>query len=445
MDPGKRIPQPSEAEETLLEPQLGFGIIGLKAKKRWRAAASRVRRPTPALARLNTTLTPQASASRQSLLPSSRAKAPPLSAGRRSGAPGLQRPGLEFACRAMKGWLVLLTLLLACLPKAESPAFRPSCDDGEYPYSGICCLRCPAGKVKVKSCTVKNNTICQCKNGYYCPPVCEECIRCTEKCPEGQIIVQECNATTDMKCGTPPGEAMDPTTKYIIIGVVIFVVSVCFLLLYLCLRRCNVSERSEDVKDALISISKETLSPKADDATSENQKVRSGLGDPPSHLGSEFPELAERCRFLVSNANDLCEDPRSGITPSAPPLPPPDGPSNGMESNTKCPEVIVKNPSHRELNILYYDLRNNVPQGHWKMLVRRMGLSDNDIDKIIRDNPYNADEQDYQMLKTLQDRFGIEKALCTSLYSLWDMKLMHIYENLRNELINNDIITLKPN
>lgn len=86
-----------------------------------------------------------------------------------------------------------------------------------------------------------------------------------------------------------------------------------------------------------------------------------------------------------------------------------------------------------------------MPQRDWKMLVRRMGLSDNDIDKIIRDNPNQADEQDYQMLKTLQDRLGIKEALCKLLYSLWDMKLMHIYENLRNELINNDIITLKTN
>ncbi|KAF7245459.1 Tumor necrosis factor receptor superfamily member 1A [Varanus komodoensis] len=96
-----------------------------------------------------------------------------------------------------------------------------------------------------------------------------------------------------------------------------------------------------------------------------------------------------------------------------------------------------------ELKELYYDSRNKVPPQCWKMLMRKSGLLDNDIEKIICDNAHHTDEQHYQMLKALQDRYGTGDALCKFLVGLRHMKLNHIYENLINELKSNDIITVE--
>lgn len=252
--------------------------------------------------------------------------------------------------------------------------------------------------------------------------------------------MRNCNATADLECGTPAEGSTEPTLKYIISFFVILTVVtlVFFLCFFLLKKKCSISKRDEGFKDALISDSK------ADVSTSEDQKGKPSLGNSPSVPKHEF-EIAE------SNLNDLCEYPHAGTAPSAPPLPLPNdsafptGQSNGLKPNDQCPEVIVKKPSHLQLNELYYGVRHTVPLHDWKMLMRRMGLSDNDIHRIIRDNIDNADEQDYQMLKTLQDRFGIEEALCKLLSGLRDMNLNRIYENLLNELISNDIITLKNN
>ncbi|KAF7245562.1 Tumor necrosis factor receptor superfamily member 22 [Varanus komodoensis] len=133
-------------------------------------------------------------------------------------------------------WLQLLALL-ALLKEVELPALKIRCTTGEYPYSGQCCKNCPAGTyvaehcifpstlgtcrrctegedytehengleqclpckpcnfgfVEVRHCTVKNNTECQCKSGYYCPPGCEECIRCTKKYVHPGVYVVICN------------------------------------------------------------------------------------------------------------------------------------------------------------------------------------------------------------------------------------------------------------
>ncbi|XP_053142243.1 tumor necrosis factor receptor superfamily member 23-like isoform X3 [Hemicordylus capensis] len=269
---------------------------------------------------------------------------------------------------AMKRALLFTLALLVA--EVESPSLHLSCEKGEYAYSGRCCKKCPAGthvenecivphnpgtckdctagedytayensldhclrceecrsgKRMVRPCTVTSNTECQCNDGYYCPPGCEECLRCTEKCPEGQTLLRKCNATANIECGVSP--------------------------------------EVKESQDLLV------------------------------------PEATRRV-------------------------------------------VIVTNASHKELKSLYFGIRDEVPQEDYKTLVRKMGLSDNDITRICRDNPYHADEQDYQMLKTLQDKLGIERSLCGLLDALWDMKLKRIYENLLNQLISNDIVTME--
>lgn len=84
-----------------------------------------------------------------------------------------------------------------------------------------------------------------------------------------------------------------------------------------------------------------------------------------------------------------------------------------------------------------------MPLRNWKMLMRGLDLSDNDIETITMDNPGNADEQRYQMLKTVEDRFGIEDAFRKLLNGLWTQNCRLSYDNIKNDLINKDMIIIE--
>ncbi|XP_054828737.1 tumor necrosis factor receptor superfamily member 22-like isoform X3 [Eublepharis macularius] len=311
-------------------------------------------------------------------------------------------------------WTALLLGMMLIAAKVESPPLQSSCGNGEYDYSGICCKNCPAGthvdepctmphtlghcadctegedytahenglemcllcdecksdKTMVKACTVRSNTECKCNDGYYCPPDCEECLRCKTRCPEGQVTLQNCNATADMECGLPPTGISHvddisiwsiPLSLVAVGSVIIVVISI-----FLCYKKCCVPCRNEE-----------------------------------------------------KSASDRLVQP-----------------SNSEHS------AVIK-PSHDELNEICEELTNRVLVRDWMKLMRNAGLSDNEIDTITYDYPSDTHEQKHRMLKTLYDRFGTQNALCKLLNGLQQMKLINIYENLRNELLSKNINIVK--
>lgn len=75
--------------------------------------------------------------------------------------------------------------------------------------------------------------------------------------------------------------------------------------------------------------------------------------------------------------------------------------------------------------------------------MRKCGLIDNDIQNIFHDNAQNADEQHYQLLKTLRDRNGVVAAFQKIFAGLEEMNLNGIYENLINELKSKDLVIME--
>lgn len=96
-----------------------------------------------------------------------------------------------------------------------------------------------------------------------------------------------------------------------------------------------------------------------------------------------------------------------------------------------------------ELQDIYFNVKAMVRSHDWNPLMRKCGLTDTDIDKIIRDHPNDTNEQYHQMLRTLQDRLGIEDSLYKLLDGLRDMNLKTLYENITNELQDHGLITLE--
>ncbi|XP_060118151.1 tumor necrosis factor receptor superfamily member 10B-like [Heteronotia binoei] len=387
--------------------------------------------------------------------------------------------------------LALATLMF--LAKVESPPLQYSCGDGEYYYSGICCKNCPmgthvdepctiphtlghcvactegedytayengldtcllcaeckSGTTMVKPCTVKSNTECQCNDGYYCPPDCEECLKCKTECPEGQVTVQNCNATADMKCGLPPtGPSYIDYMPILYITLctvaVLSTVTVIGIVIF-CKKHCVPCRKEEkSVNNHLSADSTDDLLPSrknsnTDAHPTESQEVHPSLADPASVSSySDLPgsiSLSLNCTKEASSSGSaplpqLTDKPVTYNVQSN---------SKVLPSNTEHSAVIK--PSYDELSEICEELADNVLVRDWTVLMRIAGLSDNDIDIITHDYPSDTREQKYRMLKTLCNKFGPESALCKLLNGLQQMKLTHIYE--QNKLLLKNIIIVE--
>nr|XP_034976758.1 tumor necrosis factor receptor superfamily member 10A-like [Zootoca vivipara] len=376
-----------------------------------------------------------------------------------------------------------VAVLTALALVVESPWWIPQCDHEQYLDSGgHCCKRCPAGThvaescIKphtsgicapchegidytahangfqkclpcdeckfgfemVKSCTVKSNTECRCKAGYYCPPSCEECVRCKTKCPEGQIPVQNCNATTDMKCGSPT-ETKDATSRQIVIAFVVVVV------LFLIIGFGAIALiRWKSTRNGFCQSDEETSpqpwwehcnkkKPGPNGASSESLLVNQ-IEKPGPVSENKLPGNTDRSDLAAGSTN---EEPLLGSTESTAASLQPNG------SRQQPVVVVAKNYDFKVLDEIYLDSRKMVPLHYWKDLMRKSGLEDNYMEEIERDHPSQTNEQRYQMLKTLQNRYGIKDALLKLLNGIWALKLTNIYENLTNELKSKGIITLE--
>ncbi|XP_054828736.1 tumor necrosis factor receptor superfamily member 10A-like isoform X2 [Eublepharis macularius] len=314
----------------------------------------------------------------------------------------------------------------------------------------LLCDECKSDKTMVKACTVRSNTECKCNDGYYCPPDCEECLRCKTRCPEGQVTLQNCNATADMECGLPPTGISHvddisiwsiPLSLVAVGSVIIVVISI-----FLCYKKCCVPCRNEEksASDRLSADSTVDLLPSrknsnTDALPTESQEVRTYCADP--DFESSCSDLPENINLPSGNTQEASS---SGAVPLLH-LTNKSGThnvkSNVQPSNSEHSAVIK--PSHDELNEICEELTNRVLVRDWMKLMRNAGLSDNEIDTITYDYPSDTHEQKHRMLKTLYDRFGTQNALCKLLNGLQQMKLINIYENLRNELLSKNINIVK--
>ncbi|XP_063145434.1 tumor necrosis factor receptor superfamily member 10A-like [Candoia aspera] len=369
-------------------------------------------------------------------------------------------------------WLAFL----AFLPEVESPPLHALCDAGEYFYAGICCKYCPAGThveencyfphtlgicksctdgenytqydngldnclpcdqcksgyKMISPCTRKKNTECQCNDGYFCPPGCEECVKCKTWCPVGQVIVQSCSATTDMKCGLSYTESSAYLVLFVLIvlvGLILLMLPLGWLVCKLCKSPSETKKEKEEVKVCLIAGNNENVNSNVEASTVSQDKL---------------PETAERSNLGSGSREDSSLRNMSSISPSL------EAAISNEQSNVKRieersnkPTVRIKNPSSRKLEDTYFQIKDQVGSSYWNPLMRKCGLLDNDIDKIILDYFHQTDEQYYQMLKTLRDRVGVDVALYKIIAGLEEMDLKGIYENLINDLKSKDLVTME--
>ncbi|XP_069815588.1 uncharacterized protein [Dendropsophus ebraccatus] len=98
----------------------------------------------------------------------------------------------------------------------------------------LTCTRCRADQEELSPCNITKNTICQCKNGTYCPmdSPCNRCLPCNSSCPEGQVLYQPCNTTSDIVC-VPVTTSLTARTWFIPVLIIFAIVGTAVFLFLL--------------------------------------------------------------------------------------------------------------------------------------------------------------------------------------------------------------------
>ncbi|OCT71448.1 tumor necrosis factor receptor superfamily member 1A [Xenopus laevis] len=335
----------------------------------------------------------------------------------------------------------------------ENVTEEEKCADDEYkpPDLNHCCKKCAAGFYRTQHCPKKNQvTQClSCKPGTYTEvsnsiTKCRRCSSCTSQ--HGHVIVQSCTRNKDTVCGCHPGRFQVKVASTFICkncshclnGTVSIpcngyndTICTCHFGFYFdrgskrclscdmcqdpsCKQHCppvlEVNKRPREnhywlygmlgllsvvcLAGATLFLVRNTL--KKSIWNAHKVLSPSNTTDPKSQSETLLLDKTEDSQTVNSTSGNMIHYVQETDGPLCKSLPLPDV---TQETRLQCFQDPVE----------LYSLVDSIPMPRWKEFARRLGLSDNDIDRSERDNRRYRDAQ-YDMLLTWKDRVGFSGA-----------------------------------
>ncbi|XP_032869547.1 tumor necrosis factor receptor superfamily member 10A-like isoform X2 [Amblyraja radiata] len=366
------------------------------------------------------------------------------------------------------------------------------------------CTVCRDDEEQVAACNVSKNAVCQCQAGrYFCTDnrVCEMCRRCTSRCPDGEIVQNNCTPTSNTVCRKNiPGKDSPQMSRGMLAVVIVssLVLALAFFLgLILAVRYIwkkypqlqqsdPENEMMQGADPALVNdnhlgtsgrggTSVDTSGHNADNDNSEAMTLlvnkpeaspedRAGACDQgPCHSRTVDLPLdqgdtsligqnglsSSRDLACVLNTTSLCN---CGAT----------GNETGGASNARCSAGITPSVSDTDTVTSKHhcsdnksrqieDLRRSfnlfiekVPLKKWRQFMRKLDLTDNEIETAETNNSKNIEEAHYQMLNTWLQKAGRAASLNVLLNTLKDMDLNDAADNIQKNLKSSsyEVLTL---
>ncbi|XP_062912828.1 tumor necrosis factor receptor superfamily member 1A-like [Mobula hypostoma] len=360
------------------------------------------------------------------------------------------------------------------------------------------CQTCREDQRQVSPCTPQKNTVCECRAGTFCAPdqACEVCQKCKAHCPGGEIT-KNCTPTSDTECRKAKPEADSTATggSYVAIVITLVVILVLsFAISAMCYKRelCEIMRKingrlyKRDSADSEY----QTVHVAPSEAVSENHHRENRtsvdtciyvidtdvelsqaesttlLQNSPEGPAGSGPVAKGSVSLPVGHGDDslgqseltgpkdlactfdtgqLCHCGAAAITTR--------GSSSTESSSQNTHEASPSAPyrgtearSHQhhctdDESVDLEDLRqsfillvNEVPIKMWKQYMRKLSLTENEIETAEQNNSKNVTEANYQMLNTWLQKTGKGASLHTLLSTLKEMDLNDAVHNVQRKI-----------
>uniref|UniRef100_A0A8C2KMJ9 Tumor necrosis factor receptor superfamily, member 1a n=1 Tax=Cyprinus carpio TaxID=7962 RepID=A0A8C2KMJ9_CYPCA len=210
------------------------------------------------------------------------------------------------------------------------------------------CKECGSGQMIAAQCDGQQNTKCQCKENHYAvnKNLCKPCVECQDECPDLCKSSTPPNPLKSAKPTSPPGSIPH------------ILVPVCACITVLALGVFMLYEGIRLWKKKRHASSSQKSSPASEDQT-----------------------------LIITVSPDTEHNESVPFT------------NQQTEQNGKLPDCV---PREVKIHEFFYFVLDEVPIGRFKELVRRLGVSEQNIDRAERDHR-NSKDAHYQMLKVWSD------------------------------------------
>ncbi|XP_024603465.1 tumor necrosis factor receptor superfamily member 10A isoform X4 [Neophocaena asiaeorientalis asiaeorientalis] len=323
-----------------------------------------------------------------------------------------------------------------CLPgfymEEASGDCMPCTDKVDYTnYSNtlsscLLCKICKSGEEEKSPCTSTKDTECQCKPGTFRREDAPEfCYKCRTRCPDGMVVATPCSPFSDLTCvdrksGTQasgeapvPGETVttrprlsttpssSSDTSQLVIGYVVGIISVSVLLAcifwWFCIQGCGVEPKC--LGKVLFRRSHPLRGPGALDNAHNNMLIeRDSLID-------LVPEQEAEEQVKPTDATAQSQGEANGADPT------------------------------ESLRLFFDDFATIVPCDSWDLLMRKLGLTQNEI-LLVREGVRVPRDALYEMLDTWVSNKGREASVNTLLDALEKLGQRLAKETIQDHLLD---------